>query len=237
MLLKQIGCLEYLLYATPWQGNFFVTCTVRVLLAMLCGSAIGYERTKRQKGAGIRTHVIISLGAVVMMLVSKYGFYDQVGLGFNVDPSRIANNIMTGMGFIGAGVIFVKNTSIKGLTTAAGLWATTGVAMAIGTGMYEVGVMVTAIMLLSQVLLHVWFRRVDTAGSSDLTVTLRYSVGAYERLKEQLAGIDVVIDNCKFKRESDGSTLRIVVKIADGLTTDEILSMSEQNEDIISIEI
>ncbi len=237
MLLNKIEFLADLLYATPWHGNFFITCAVRVLLAMMCGSAIGYERTKRQKGAGIRTHVIISLGAVAMMLVSKYGFYDQVGLGFNVDPSRIANNIMTGMGFIGAGVIFVKNTSIKGLTTAAGLWATTGVAMAIGTGMYEVGVLVTVIMLLTQVLLHVWFKRVDTAGSSDLTITLRYSEGAYERLKEQLAYMEVLVENCKYKRDGAESSLRIVAKLADHLGADDILAIAEKNEDIISIEL
>lgn len=237
MLLKEIGFLNDMIYATPWQGNFFVTCTVRVLLAMLCGAAIGIERTRRQKGAGIRTHVIISLGAVAMMLVSKYGFYDQVGLGFNVDPSRIANNIMTGMGFIGAGVIFVKNTSIKGLTTAAGLWATTGVAMAIGTGMYEVGVLVTAIMLLSQILLHVWFKKVDTAGSSDLIMTLRYSEHAYTRLKEQLSSMDVLVENCKFKRESGEDTLRIVAKLADNLSTEDILAIAKDNEDIISIEL
>lgn len=237
MLLKEIELFTDYLYATPWQGNFFVTCAVRVLLAMLCGGAIGYERTKRQKGAGIRTHVIISLGAVAMMLVSKYGFYDQVGLGFNVDPSRIANNIMTGMGFIGAGVIFVKNTSIKGLTTAAGLWATTGVAMAIGTGMYEVGVMVTAIMLLSQILLHVLFKRVDTAGSSDLTITLRCTDGAYERLKEQLSHLDVMVENCKYKRDGAEPSLRIVAKLADNLGAEDILVLAGENEDIISIEL
>lgn len=236
MILRNVEFLEHYLYATPWQGNFLATCGIRVLLAMLCGAIIGYERTRRQKGAGIRTHVIISLGAVAMMLVSKYGFYDQVGLGFNVDPSRIANNIMTGMGFIGAGVIFVKNTSIKGLTTAAGLWATTGVAMAIGAGMYEVGIMVTAVMLLSQILLHVWFRRVDTAGSTDLIITLRCGDGAYERLKDQLTDIGALIENCKYKREGE-STLRIVAKTHDGMNVEDVLSMAEKNEDIISIEV
>jgi len=113
MLLKNIELLSDYLYATPNGGNFFVTCLVRIILAMLCGAVIGYERTRRQKGAGIRTHVIISLGAVAMMLVSKYGFYDQIGIGLNADATRIASNIMTGMGFIGAGVIFVKNTFNK----------------------------------------------------------------------------------------------------------------------------
>lgn len=236
MLLKNIEFLGDYLYATPNGGNFFVTCAVRIFLAMLCGAVIGYERTKRQKGAGIRTHVIISLGAVAMMLVSKYGFYDQIGIGINADASRIASNIMTGMGFIGAGVIFVKNTSIKGLTTAAGLWATTGVAMAIGTGMYEVGVMVTAVMLFSQMLLHVWFRRVDTAGATDLTVTLRCTDGAYGRLKERLVALGAVIESCKYKRDGE-ATLRVVAKIHDGMNVEDVLAMAESNEDIISIEV
>lgn len=236
MLLKNIEFLTDYLYATPDGGNFFVTCLARIMLAMLCGAVIGYERTRRQKGAGIRTHVIISLGAVAMMLVSKYGFYDQIGIGLNADATRIASNIMTGMGFIGAGVIFVKNTSIKGLTTAAGLWATTGVAMAIGTGLYEVGVMVTAIMLLSQVLLHVWFRSVDTAGSTDLTVTLRCNEGAYDRLKEQLTALGAFIETCKLKRDGE-TTLRVVAKIHDGMNVEEVLAMADANEDIISIEV
>ena len=237
MLLKNIEFLENILYATPLEGDFFLTCAIRVVAAMLCGAIIGYERTRRQKGAGIRTHVIISLGAVVMMLVSKYGFYDQIGVGVNVDATRIASNIMTGMGFIGAGVIFVKNTSIKGLTTAAGLWATTGVAMSIGAGMYEVGLLVTLTMLLSQILLHVWFKRVDTAGAADLIVTLRYSEGAFERLKEQLAVADAAIENCKFKREGELSTIRVVAKLPDSYGADYILNLAKENEDIISIEI
>lgn len=229
--------LYTILYSTPDDGKaFLVTCAVRILAALLCGAVIGLERTHRQKGAGIRTHIIVSLGAVCVMLVSKYGFYDLAAAGYDVDPTRIASNIMTGMGFIGAGVIFVKNTSIKGLTTAAGLWATTGVAMAIGTGMYAIGVFVTAVMLLSQILLHVFLRSIDTAGASDLTVSLRATDGAYERFAAQFADSRMIVESCKYKREGAEATIRIVCKVSDEMSVDDVLRTAGENPDIISVE-
>ena len=106
---------------------------IRIIVACVCGAAIGYERSIRQKDAGIRTHIIVALGAALMMIVSKYGFFDViVNDSVQVDASRIASTITTGISFLGAGVIFVRNASIKGLTTAAGIWATAGVGIAIG---------------------------------------------------------------------------------------------------------
>ena len=228
--------LHSLFGATPLSGHFWITCFSRLLLAALCGALIGLERTHRQKGAGIRTHIIVSLGACVMMLVSKYGFYDVLDTGLSADPSRIASNLMTGMGFIGAGVIFVKNTSIKGLTTAAGLWATTGVAMAIGSGLYAVGIFTAAVMLILQIVLHLCLRTVDTAGSNDLTITITNNDGALERVKEQLKEYNVVIESCKFKREGEQETLRIVAKTVGYLSPEQLLTAAKANSDILSME-
>ena len=106
---------------------------VRLLIAVLCGFIIGYERKNRNKEAGIRTHVIVTVASCLMMMVSKYGFGDLDTARF--DGSRIASQIVSGIGFLGAGMIFVHKNSIKGLTTAAGIWATSGIGMAIGSGM------------------------------------------------------------------------------------------------------
>ena len=109
---------------------------LRITIACVCGALIGMERTIRLKEAGIRTHTIVALGAALMMIVSKYGFLDAVRYQGNFDASRIASCVVTGISFLGAGVIFVRGNSIKGLTTAAGIWATAGIGLALGAGLY-----------------------------------------------------------------------------------------------------
>lgn len=128
---------------------------LRVLAAGLCGGLIGYERKNRMKEAGIRTHFIVAMGAALMMVVSKYGFFDLVGTrNMGIDPTRVAAQIVSGIGFLGAGVIFVQKKTVIGLTTAAGLWTTAGIGMAIGAGMYGVGFSGAVIVVLAQMLLH-----------------------------------------------------------------------------------
>lgn len=137
------------------QGEYIL----RMLLAAACGAGIGYERKNRLKEAGIRTHLIVALGAALTMMVSKYGFFDVVSEAIKLDPSRVAAQIVSGVGFLGAGMIFVRRQSVSGLTTAAGIWATAGVGMAVGSGMYIVGVAGTLMIILTQIVLHrKWFR-------------------------------------------------------------------------------
>ncbi len=116
----------------------------RIVLACICGTLLGYERERRKKEAGIRTHSIVAIGACLLMIISKYGFPDQ-------DGTRIASNIVTGISFLGAGVIFMKKGTIQGLTTAAGLWTTAGISMALGSGMYVLGVFTTILILFIQI--------------------------------------------------------------------------------------
>ena len=95
---------------------------VRLIVAGICGSLIGYERKNRLKEAGIRTHMIVALGSALVMIVSKYGFADVLLLhNYILDPSRVAAQIVSGIGFLGAGIIFVRKQAISGLTTAAGI--------------------------------------------------------------------------------------------------------------------
>ena len=109
-----------------------IVLVIRLILAGVCSGIIGVERTLRQKDAGFRTHVIVALGASLMMVVSKSGFADSLAAGYVPAPERRAANIITGISFLGAGMIFVRGANIKGLTTAAGIWSTAAVAMAIG---------------------------------------------------------------------------------------------------------
>ena len=125
----------------------------RILLAGICGGIIGYERQSRRKIAGLRTHVIVAVSAALMMILSKYGFQDTLGECVKLDPSRVASGVVTAFGLLGSGMIFFRNNSISGLTTSAGIWATVGVGMAAGVGMYGVGISCTVIVLLVELFL------------------------------------------------------------------------------------
>ncbi|MFC4949926.1 MgtC/SapB family protein [Pseudonocardia sp. GCM10023141] len=104
-------------------------------IAFVLSAAIGLERELRQKSAGLRTHTIIGFAAALMMLVSKYGFTDVLSEHVTLDPSRVAAQIVSGIGFIGGGLIFVRRDAVRGLTTAAAVWLTTAVGMAAGAGL------------------------------------------------------------------------------------------------------
>ena len=131
------------------------------LLRLVCASAagfiIGFERKSRSKEAGVRTHALVAVGAALMMVLSKYAFADlplgDAGVR-GADSARIAAQVVTGVGFLGAGIIMYRHDSLRGLTTAAGIWATAGLGMAFGAGMYVIGSAATALVLFIQILLH-----------------------------------------------------------------------------------
>ncbi|MEU1389746.1 MULTISPECIES: MgtC/SapB family protein [unclassified Nonomuraea] len=113
-------------------------------LALLLSAAIGLEREVRQKSAGLRTHTLVGFASALIMLVSKYGFADVLGDHVTLDPSRVAAQIVSGIGFIGGGLIFVRRDAVRGLTTAAVVWLTCAVGMAAGAGLWLLAVAVTA---------------------------------------------------------------------------------------------
>lgn len=124
---------------------------ISILISVILGFLIGYERKLRFKEAGIRTHTIVCAGSALIMVVSKYGFGDSV----EADASRVAAQIVSGVGFLGAGIIIYRKHEIHGLTTAAGVWATSGVGMAAGAGLYIVAAGSTVIIIAIQCLFHV----------------------------------------------------------------------------------
>lgn len=114
---------------------------LRLLLAVVLGAAIGFQRERAGKPAGLRTHALICLGSALFTVVSLFGF------GIGADPSRVAAGIVTGIGFLGAGVIFrgLRRDGVAGLTTAASIWTTASVGLAAGVGMYLAAIVVTVI--------------------------------------------------------------------------------------------
>ena len=135
--------------------------TFRLFLAGILGAVIGLEREYRAKEAGFRTHFLVSLGSALIMIVSQYGFEGVLGEnGIGLDPSRVAAQVVSGIGFIGAGTIIIQRQFVRGLTTAAGIWATSGIGLAIGGGLYGVGIVATTFTLLGLELLSIIFRKV-----------------------------------------------------------------------------
>lgn len=135
---------------------------LRLLMSALCGVVIGCERKNRAKEAGVRTHCVVACASTLMMILSKYAYADVMSMYgdlMGIDPSRIASGVVSGIGFLGAGVIFVHNKTVTGLTTAAGIWATSGVGMAIGAGMYILGGAAALIIVLIQMILHIRIRK------------------------------------------------------------------------------
>jgi len=122
---------------------------IRIGVAGLLGAMIGIEREIRSKEAGLKTHFLVAVGSALIMVVSKYAFSDIVFEEHtSLDPSRIAAQVVSGVGFLGAGTIIIQKQAVKGLTTAAGLWATAGIGLAIGAGMYVVGIGATILVLI-----------------------------------------------------------------------------------------
>lgn len=138
--------------------DYHINMIFRMLISCVCGLIIGFERENRAKEAGVRTHCIVACASAMMMIISKYGFEDLIqtytSADVRLDPSRMAQGIVTGVGFLGAGTIYVQRSNIRGLTTAAGLWATCGIGMAIGGGMYVIGFSATFIIIATQLIFH-----------------------------------------------------------------------------------
>ena len=144
-------------FADTLYGSLELAIFVKLLLAALAGGAVGLEREKHGRPAGLRTHLLVSLGACLMMVVSeafqlKYGHFDT-NSAIRLDPGRTAAQIVTGIGFLGAGVIIKEGITVRGLTTAASLWLVAGLGMAFGMGLFLPGVMATILALLSLIFL------------------------------------------------------------------------------------
>ena len=139
---------------------------LRLFIAGVLGAVVGLDREYRAKEAGYRTHFLVSLGSALIMIVSQYGF-QQVILenSVSLDPSRVAAQVVSGIGFIGAGTIIIQKQFVRGLTTAAGIWATAGIGLAIGAGMYGIGVAATILTLIGLELLSFIFKSLGMKSS------------------------------------------------------------------------
>lgn len=212
----------------------------QLLLAAGCGLLIGFERQSRTKMAGIRTHIMVSLASCLMMIISKYGFMDVITInGISVDASRVAAGIITGMGILGGGLILTgKQGFVSGVTTAAGVWATVGVGMAIGSQMYILGCAATLFILAVQILFH---RNIKMAGVSwrgTIVAECDRNPDAINGLLQELAEkkVEVTRSKCDFKGENR-CVLHLMVNISPKYSREQIVNLLGEMPQINTFEI
>lgn len=184
---------------------------LRLVLSLICGGVVGYERTKRLKEAGIRTHCIICSASALLMLVSIYGFSGAAGVAGTreADAARIASQVVSGISFLGAGVIFKNGSSVKGLTTAAGIWATAGIGLAIGGGMYLPGIALTLLVVFVQFFFHKFSVGSDVFAENDVEMIAEGTDVFRESLEQNLKKTEIQMTSVKVRR-TDGQIEYII---------------------------
>ena len=213
-------------------------CALRLFVAVICGALIGIERTHRSKGAGIRTHILVALGAALFVIVSKYGFDDYLYIeATGVDISRVASNIVSGVSFLGAGIIFLRGDSVHGLTTAAGIWVTAAIGLALGSGLYVLGVVGTVFIILVQYVMHRGLiLEMGNTVTSKIVVSMEDDPTQFAQLQQMLNQRKIEIFSSHIKRHKDGSlTYTLDVRMPQNISAKDLLMLLKESNVIKSI--
>lgn len=160
---------------------------IRLAVAAVLGSIIGSERQRHEWAAGLRTHMLVCIGSTLIMIVSAYGFRDVVGQkGIELDPSRVAAQVISGIGFLGAGtILFLRGEVVRGLTTAAGLWTVAAIGLAVGGGLYFAAGATTAIAFIILAVLKPFETRVfNRSKSGGVSMVLERKMVSLENIQE-----------------------------------------------------
>ncbi|HEY7371001.1 MAG TPA: MgtC/SapB family protein [Polyangia bacterium] len=188
---------------------------VRILLGTLLGAVIGFERDLHGRPAGLRTHSIVALASATFMVIStRFSFFQDYRPGqlVETDPSRIAASVVSGIGFLGAGAILRTGITVRGLTTAAGLWLVAAIGMAAGGGMYAVAVFVTVVGLAALTLLRRFEDRGETIARQRVTVTMEAGAQLVSSVVEALGQRVAVISQEEYERAPDGR-VRVALEV------------------------
>ena len=216
---------------------------LRLVAACLCGAAIGYQRSKHFKEGGIRTHIIVCCAASLIMVISKYGFVDMTNVGDaalsgtrSADPARVAAQVVSGIGFLGAGVIFKNDGIVKGLSAAACIWATAAIGLAMGAGMWIVGLAATVLVTLLQWMLYHFAAWTDAYATSRLHFTVENGHEFNRSLTEQLDQWKAHPVNSRITRRKDGTTdYDLTIRRRTEISYAEMKDFMESHPEILSV--
>lgn len=212
---------------------------IRIVLSAMLGALVGLERSKRQKEAGVRTHCIIACTSALFMILSKYAFVDLVAVAGlrGADPARIAAQVVSGISFLGAGVIFKNGNSIRGLTTAAGMWGTSAVGMAIGAGMYWVGLIEAAVLVAIQIVFHRFPVGADALTTQELVVEMADSDDLLARFDELVKAHRGQITESSLAREDGILRMEVTAKLDPPITHEEALAFMKANDGVRRVSV
>ncbi len=207
-----------------------IDITLRLLIAMLLGGVIGIEREYRSKEAGFRTHFLVALGSALFCIVSQYGF------GFDLkDSSRVAAQVVSGIGFLGAGTIIFQRNVVRGLTTAAGLWVTAAIGLACGSGMFAAAAIATVLIIVGLEVLILFIPHIGRT-----VVELSFSTSSEDNIKtvvNELKRVGIRISSYKLRKQISAQgdkvyrvDLELRVKRHDG--QDALIDMVSGYEDV-----
>ena len=200
---------------------------LRLFVAGILGAVVGLDREYRAKEAGYRTHFLVSLGSALIMVVSQYVILEN---SVSLDPSRVAAQVVSGIGFIGAGTIIIQKQFVRGLTTAAGIWATAGIGLAVGSGMYGLGIAATLLTLAGLELLSVIFKSIGMRSS--LVVFSTSDKEAINRIARVIYEKGFLLVSYDMKRlghqEKDEYVVSIVLKARKNTEESPLLLLMEQ---------
>lgn len=213
---------------------------IRLLLSAALGALVGLERSKRQKEAGVRTHCIIACTSALFMILSKYAFVDTAigtdGLR-GADPARIAAQVVSGISFLGAGVIFKNGNSIRGLTTAAGMWGTAAIGMAVGAGMYWLGLIEAAILVAIQIILHRFPVGADALTTQEILVEMEDTPELQAQFDALLQAHHGQVVDSSLSRDEGYLRMEITVRLEPPITHDEALAFLKNNSGVRKVSV
>lgn len=210
---------------------------VRLLFACFCGGIIGIERSHRGKDAGIKTHIILAMGAALFMIVSVNGFGGlSLSEEYRADASRIASNIVTGVSFLCAGVIFVRGGSVKGLTTATGIWATAGIGMAAGAGMYAITFFATVLIIIIRIIFNGVSKKLESHGTMDITLSLKENDDVKSKISAIAEYAKSEANNLRISKNENGSfTVKITIHVHRKINELELIDKIKSESEITDI--
>lgn len=193
---------------------------MRLLLSCILGGCVGYEREAHQKSAGLRTHVLVSIGSCLIMILS-IKIYTAVQGFTNADPARLAAQVVSGIGFLGAGSIIKEGPTVKGLTTAASLWVVSGIGLAVGAGYYMGALMTTALVFLTLTILSRMENK-DYQQMAMLTVTTIDKPGKIGEIGSILGQYNINIRDIKIDGHEGILMITFMLYISQGIKTNEV---------------
>ena len=210
---------------------------VRIVIAIVLGGAIGMERGMKNRPAGLRTYMLVCIGACIVMITNQYAV-QVFGAG---DPVRMGAQVISGIGFLGAGTILHEGLTIRGLTTAASLWMVSAIGLAVGSGMFFLSAMATVITMITLVTFHTWEKRFAATSRSDrrfvrITTSNRNDVIADITGYLTLNGIQVKSLNLKKNKDKNNLVIDLYLKLGKNMESSDYILGLQNIEGVMSVE-